>query len=103
MHCATRVKIMHKYKPTYFICLFFILFCNTLFAQEDKEYNIESQLYTYYHECQENRSEDKVLLMADTLFSMAKAGEDIRMQAVALSLKLDYYYRSEERRVGKEC
>lgn len=83
---------MHKYKPTYFICLFLILFCNALFAQEDKEYKIEGQLYTYYHECQENRSEDKVLLMADTLFSMAKAGGDIRMQAVSLSLKLDYFY-----------
>ena len=79
-------------KTKYIISIFFILLCNIGFSQEDKEFNIDSELYSYYRNCQENRNNDLVLSMTDTLFSMAKHRDDSRMQAVALSLKLDYYY-----------
>ncbi len=78
--------------------ILFIVFLYNLFstqyimAQEDKDYKVNKELYTYYHQCQVNIGNPSVLLMIDSLNSMAKAREDVRMLAVSLSLKLDYYY-----------
>ena len=62
-------------------------------AQKEAEvYNVDSSLYAYYQRCQERLLEPVVLSMSDTLFRMATGQNDQRMQAVALSTRLDYYY-----------
>ena len=62
-------------------------------AQKEAEvYNVDSSLYAYYQRCQEHLLEPVVLSMSDTLFRMASGQNDQRMQAVALSTRLDYYY-----------
>lgn len=62
-------------------------------AQKEAEvYNVDSSLYAYYQRCQEHWLEPVVLSMSDTLFRMASGQNDQRMQAVALSTRLDYYY-----------
>lgn len=75
-------------------CLFFILFFTTsVKAQnEAKAFNVDSTLYEYYQRCQECLLQPIVLSMADSLFNMATARKDQRMQAVAISTKLDYHY-----------
>lgn len=75
-------------------CLFSFLFI-VIPAQAQKEaevYNVDSSLYAYYQRCQEHLLEPVVLSMSDTLFRMAVEYNDLRMQAVALSTQLDYYY-----------
>ncbi len=77
------------------ICIFIVLIIfsfNTASAKEEKEFNIDSKLYSYFQKCQENLNDSVVLSMSDSLFIMAKEYNDQRMQAVALILKLDYYY-----------
>lgn len=78
-----------------------LLFCLLLFftttatAQKEVEtFNVDSALYSYYQHCQSLILQPVVLNMADTLFQMANKKSDSRMQAVALSLKLDHYYYS---------
>ena len=62
-------------------------------AQKEAEvYNVDSSLYAYYQRCQEHLLEPVVLSMSDTLFRMASGQNGQRMQAVALSTRLDYYY-----------
>ena len=62
-------------------------------AQKEAEvYNVDSSLYAYYQRCHEHLLEPVVLSMSDTLFRMASGQNDQRMQAVALSTRLDYYY-----------
>ena len=63
-------------------------------AQKEAEvYNVDSSLYAYYQRCQEHLLEPVVLSMSDTLFRMASGQNDQRMQAVALSTRLDYYFQ----------
>lgn len=57
-----------------------------------KEYDVDSTLYVYYLRCKAEVTSPIILQMADTLFDMAGEKQDQRMQAVALSNKLDYYY-----------
>lgn len=57
-----------------------------------KEFTVDSILYMYYQKCKAKIQSPVVLSMSDTLFNMAQAKRDQRMQAVALSTKLDYYY-----------
>lgn len=72
---------------------YLLFFTNTVFAQKEAEvYNVDPALYTYYQRCQESLLEPVVLSMADSLFQMADEQHDKRMQAVALSTKLDYFY-----------
>ena len=81
-----------------FSVLFIILLLSTTtIAQnrEMKEYNVDSTLYVYYQQCKANIQSPIVLPMSDTLFTMAQTKSDPRMQAVALSTKLDYYYFKE--------
>lgn len=62
-------------------------------AQKEAEtFNVDSTLYEYYQRCQEYLLEPVVLGMSDTLFNMAAEQHDIRMQAVAIATRLDYYY-----------
>ena len=75
-------------------CIFSLLFI-VIPAKAQKEaevYNVDTSLYAYYQRCQENLLEPVVLSMSDTLFHMAAEQNDQRMQAVALSTRLDYYY-----------
>lgn len=69
-----------------------LIFCCTVYAQEEKEFNIDRALYSYYQYCQENVGNSNILHMADTLYRMSEKKGDLRMQAVALTLKLDYHY-----------
>lgn len=87
----------HIKKSTYcrIYGLFLLLFCTSLVAQtsdEAKEFKIDSTLHAYYDRCRGSVLSSTVLSMSDTLFQMAKEKKDQRMQAVALSTKLDYYY-----------
>lgn len=64
-----------------------------IYAQsEAEEFKVDPQVYAYYQRCVENLQSPLVLKMADTLFQMAGQKDDPRMQAVALSTVLDYYY-----------
>lgn len=60
--------------------------------QEAEKFNINTELYTYYQRCLEQILRPVVLSMSDSLYNMAEAKDDKRMQAVALSTKLDYFY-----------
>lgn len=57
-----------------------------------EEYNVDSTLYNYYLQCKAELSSPVVMQKLDTLFRMAGELKDTRMQAVALSNKLDHYY-----------
>lgn len=75
--------------------LFIMLTFSITIAAQNKEmekFNIDSTLYVYYQRCKANIQLPVVLSMADTLFQMAGSEGDQRLQAVALSTKLDYYY-----------
>ena len=74
------------------VCIFIIASCNIAHSQEEKEFKIDQNLYSYYQKCQEHIGDARVMLMADTLFSQATEKGDKRMQAVALTLKLDHHY-----------
>lgn len=87
----------HNKKSTYYRIygLLLLFICTSLVAQtsdEAKEFKIDSTLHAYYDRCRGSVESPIVLSMSDTLFQMAKEKKDQRMQAVALSTKLDYYY-----------
>lgn len=94
------MKISKKQTSTTIIpyCILSILFilCSMQTRGQQKDasqaYNVDSTLYTYYLNCKAEISSPIVLRMADTLFHMSNAKKDLRMQAVALCTKLDYYY-----------
>lgn len=82
----------NKYIFSIFV-LIFTLTSNTVAAQDEaQKYNVDSTLYQYYQRCRMKSHNPTVLAMSDTLFSMAGEKNDLRMQAVAISTKLDYYY-----------
>lgn len=74
--------------------LLLILCCTGKLTAQDEAttYKIDSLVYNYYQKCKEELKSPIVLAMSDTLFRMAGAKQDQRMQAVALSTKVDYYY-----------
>ncbi|ADV42397.1 HAMP domain-containing sensor histidine kinase [Bacteroides helcogenes] len=78
------------------LCLVFILNCSVvLHAQQKdvaKEFDVDSTLYAYYMRCKASVNDAAVMQMCDTLYRMAGEKRDVRMQAVALSTKLDYHY-----------
>lgn len=77
------------------IPLLFLLFLlpSTLYAQKEAElFDVDTTLYNYYQKCKNNTDNASVLMMCDTLYKMAAQHSDLRMQAVALSTKMDYYY-----------
>lgn len=60
--------------------------------KEMQEFKVDSILYMYYQQCKATIQSPVVLSMCDTLYEMSRTRHDQRMQAVALSTKLDYYY-----------
>ncbi|WP_294471843.1 HAMP domain-containing sensor histidine kinase [uncultured Bacteroides sp.] len=73
----------------------FLLLSFTVFVKAQKgaeAFNIDPTLYSYYQRCQEHILQPNVINMTDTLFQMAAEKGDKRMQAVAISTKLDYHY-----------
>lgn len=73
--------------------LFLLSFTISVKAQKEAEdFNIDPVLYAYYQRCQEHILQPIAISMADTLFQMAAEKGDKRMQAVAISTKLDYHY-----------
>lgn len=67
------------------------LFCPITMSQNNP-YKINDQLYSYYQKCNSAIRKPEVLLMADTLFHMAKKKGDVKAQCLALNLKSDHYY-----------
>lgn len=79
-------------------CILYLLFtlCNVSARGQQRnameEYNVDSTLYNYYLRCKAESTSPDVMQMSDTLFRMAGEKRDLRMQAVALTTKLDFYY-----------
>lgn len=92
------IKYMIHYKKTICKGIFRLILLFSVFplaaqtANEAEKFKIDSTLHAYYTRCKENVKSPIVLSMSDTLFRMSKAKGDARMQAVALSTKLEYYY-----------
>lgn len=80
-----------------FLLFFWLLIPWRLCGQETSEqekYHVDSTLFVYYQHCKAEIKSPSVMLMLDTLFQMAKEKGDLRMQAVALSTKVDHFYYS---------
>lgn len=95
------MSLIYKKSHKLSIPLFLLLLCCTQIGAQQRnaqeEYNVDSALYAYYMRCKAEVSSPVTLQMSDTLFRMAKEKGDLRMQAVALCNKLDYYYFKKER------
>lgn len=77
------------------LCFSFMLYGSSAQGQQKnamKEYNVDSVLYDYYLRCKAEILSPVIMQMADTLFRMAGEKKDLRMQAVALTNKLDHHY-----------
>lgn len=75
------------------ILLLLLLLAAVPHTQAQNTYkDVDSTLYRYYRWCNNHIRDSVVLLKADTLFSLSARKQDVRMQAVALSLKADHYY-----------
>lgn len=77
------------------LCFSFMLYGSSAQGQQKnamKEYNVDSVLYDYYLRCKAEILSPAIMQMADTLFRMAGEKKDLRMQAVALTNKLDHHY-----------
>lgn len=71
--------------------LLFCLCCMNMHAQHDK-YKVEGELYTYLNHTKKNLKRTGVgLSMLDTLYAKAKQKQDVKMQCMALYLRVDYY------------
>lgn len=79
-------------KRTLFLSVLFGMLLTTAHAENESHQQVESTLYAYYRWCNNNIRDTAVLSKADTLFRLSGEKHDIRMQAVALSLKADHYY-----------
>lgn len=80
-----------------FLLLFWLLTPGRVCGQETNEqekYQVDSTLFVYYQRCKAEVTSPSVMQKLDTLFQMAKEKEDVRMQAVALSTKVDHFYFS---------
>lgn len=79
-------------KRTLFLSVLFCMLISIAHAENETRPQVDSTLYAYYRWCNNNIRDTAVLSKADTLFRLSGEKHDIRMQAVALSLKADYYY-----------
>lgn len=61
-------------------------------TSEQEKYQVDSTLFAYYQRCKTDIKSPSVMPMLDTLFLMSKEKGDKRMQAVALSNKVDHFY-----------
>lgn len=88
IHCNSSI-----YAKTLGLILLFIF--SPLSAQttgEAEKFKVDSTLHAYYARCKESVKLPVVLSMSDTLFRMSKEKGDQRMQAVAITTKLEFYY-----------
>ena len=53
---------------------------------------LDTTLVAYYRWCNRHKQDPEMLLKADTMFRLAGERQNPRMQSVALCLKADYYY-----------
>ncbi len=58
----------------------------------DKYKDVDSTLLAYYRWCNAHIRDSVVMLKTDTMFHIAQARKNPRMQSVALSIKADHYY-----------
>ena len=82
---------------SFFLLLFWLLTPGRVCGQETNEqekYHVDSTLFVYYQRCRTEVTSPSVMQKLDTLFQMAKEKGDERMQAVALSTKVDHFYFS---------
>lgn len=79
-------------KRTLFLSVLFGMLLTTAHAENESHQQVDSTLYAYYRWCNNNIRDTAVLSKADTLFRLSGEKHDIRMQAVALSMKADHYY-----------
>ncbi len=76
--------------------LLLFLFCAQPIIAQNKDFNMDSTLYSYYQKCEKAAKTPKILTMADTLFHMAEKLGDKRTQAAALCHKANYFYYTQE-------
>lgn len=92
------MKVCRNARMAYLFLLFFwLLTPGRVCGQETNEqekYHVDSTLFVYYQRCKAEVTSPPVMQMLDTLFQMAKEKGDVRMQAVALSTKVDHFYFS---------
>lgn len=80
-------------KPVLLILtLLLTAFTNLTHAQGEKS---DSTLLSYYQWCNRHRTDPVMPLKADTLFALSGKQGNTRMQSVALCLRADYYYCTE--------
>ena len=76
--------------------LLLFLFCAQPIIAQNKDFNMDSTLYSYYQKCEKAAKTPQILTMADTLFHMAEKLGDKRTQAAALCHKANYFYYAQE-------
>lgn len=82
---------------SFFLLFFWLLTPGRVCGQgtnEQEKYHVDSTLFVYYQRCKAEATSPSVMPKLDTLFQMAKEKGDARMQAVALSTKVDHFYFS---------
>lgn len=82
---------------SFFLLFFWLLTPGRVCGQgtnEQEKYHVGSTLFVYYQRCKAEVTSPSVMPKLDTLFQMAKEKGDARMQAVALSTKVDHFYFS---------
>lgn len=82
---------------SFFLLFFWLLTPGRVCGQgtnEQEKYHVDSTLFVYYQRCKAEVTSPSVMPKLDTLFQMAKEKGDARMQAVALSTKVDHFYFS---------
>ena len=57
----------------------------------------DSALTAYYKLCKAHRADAEAPAMCDTLFRRAEAARNVRMQAIALCVRLDHFYYKNDR------
>lgn len=81
-------------KSILFVCISILISTswNTISAQPDRPPEVDSVLYSYFTKCASQVKSAKLMPLSDTLFDLAGKQGNRRMQAAALSYKVDYYY-----------
>lgn len=76
--------------------LLYLLFCTQLTIAQNKGFDMDSTLFSYYQKCEKAVKTPQILTMTDTLFRMAGKLGDKRTQAAALCHKANYFYYTSE-------
>ena len=67
--------------------LLLFLFCAQPIIAQNKDFNMDSTLYSYYQKCEKAAKTPQILTMADTLFHMAEKLGDKRTQAALYAIR----------------